>query len=501
MVAELEHEIRDLKQLLEHKNGYIQSLEEAIRQARRQKFGSSSEKISVDQAQLFNEAESDSEADVAVDTEDTTEVKGHTRKKKPRTSIPADYPREDITYDLSEEDKICPHDGTPLKLIGCADHEQLDIVPAQIKVIRHRRLKYACPCCEGYIVTADKPRQPIEKSIASPGLLAYIAVQKYCDALPLYRQSAIFKRIGVELERTNLSNWMLKTGALVQPLVNLLVEHVVAQTVVHMDETTVQVLKEPGKRAESKSYMWLMASFNETPAIIFHYRASRRQGIPLELLDDTTQAIMVDGYEGYQEACNQYCIERLGCWAHARRKFVDAQKLQPKGKTGKPDKALAFIQALYRIERAAKNEAPDKRRDIRQQQSKPILDKIKKWLEESLPTVPPSTALGKALQYLHNQWPRLIRYVENGEYPIDNNPAENAIRPFTIGRKNWLFSNSQAGAKASANLYSLVETAKANGLNPYDYLKQVFTDLPNAESVEDVEQLLPWNVTRSQAGL
>ncbi len=203
---------------------------------------------------------------------------------------------------------------------------------------------------------------------------------------------------------------------------------------------------------------------------------------------------MVDGYEGYQKACNDYGIERLGCWAHARRKFVDAQKLQAKGKTGKPDQAIAYIQKLYRIEAAIKDSPPDQRYQIRQQQAKPLLDNIEQWLHKSLPNVPPKTALGKALQYLHNQWPRLIRYVEDGRYPIDNNRAENAIRPFAIGRKNWMFSTSQAGAKASANLYSLVETAKANGLNPYDYLKHVFQVLPNAESVEAIETLLPWKV-------
>lgn len=262
-----------------------------------------------------------------------------------------------------------------------------------------------------------------------------------------------------------------------------------------MDETTVQVLKEPGKAAESKSYMWLMASFNHHPVTVFHYAPSRSQHIPLEHLNGTVQALMVDGYEGYQAACDQHGIVRLGCWAHARRKFVEAQKLQPKGKTGKADQALAFIQKLYRIEAGLKDEPPDKRYSVRQQQGKPVVDKIHQWLNKSLPHVPPKTALGKALHYLHHQWPRLVRYLEHGAYPIDNNRAENAIRPFTIGRKNWLFANSQAGAKASANLYSLIETAKANGLNPYSYLKHIFKELPNAETVEHIEKLLPWHIT------
>jgi transposase len=227
---------------------------------------------------------------------------------------------------------------------------------------------------------------------------------------------------------------MLKVGALVQPLVNCLADAIRAQAVVHMDETTVQVLNEPGKTAQSKSYMWLMAGFGETPATVFHYRDTRSQSVPLELLDSSVSAVMLDGYEGYQKACTNYQITRLGCWAHARRKFVDAKKLQSKGKTGKPDQAIAFIQKLYRIERIIKDESPEKRLIIRQQQAKPIIDKLKQWLEKSLPNIPPSTALGKALRYLHNQWPRLVGYLEDGHYPIDNNPAENAVRPFTIGR-------------------------------------------------------------------
>lgn len=383
------------------------------------------------------------------------------------------------------------------KAIGTEDHEQLDVIPAQVKVNKHRRQKYVCPCCEQYHVTASKPKQPIEKSIASPGFLAYVATQKYCDALPLYRQSEIFKRAGIDLDRTNLANWMVRAGQLVQPLINLLQDRLLAQPVLHLDETTVQVLKEPGKAAQSQSYMWVMGHFGEQAAVLFRYAPTRSQSVPLELLTNDVNAIMVDGYEGYERACAHYGITRLGCWAHARRKLVDAQKLhrsagRKKGKTGKADQRVAFIRKLYAIETKLKTEPPDKRYDIRQQQAKPIIDKLRQRLEKSLPSVPPPTAIGKTLHYLHNQSDRLVRYLDDGAYPTDNNRAENAIRPFTVGRKNWLFANSQAGAKASANLYSLIETAKANGLNPYEYLNLVFEELPNAQSVEDVEKLLPW---------
>jgi transposase len=202
---------------------------------------------------------------------------------------------------------------------------------------------------------------------------------------------------------------------------------------------------------------------------------------------------MVDGYSGYNLVCNTNKITRLGCWAHARRYFADAQKLNPKGKVGKADQALAYIQQLYRVELDIKAKSTSEKFVARQQQSKPIIEKINTWLDKSIAQSPPQSAIGKALHYLQSQWPLLVRYLESGDYPIDNNPAENAIRPFVIGRKAWLFSASQKGATASANLYSLIETAKANGLEPHAYLKKIFTELPNAKTLEDVESLLPWN--------
>ena len=241
--------------------------------------------------------------------------------------------------------------------------------------------------------------------------------------------------------------------------------------------------------SESKS-----GSVTDQPIILFHYDPTRSQQVPIDLLDTAVNTLMVDGYEWYQKACDDYQIKRLGCWAHARRKFMDAKKIQPKGKTGKADQALAWIQKLYLIEKQIKDDPPDQRYHIRQQQAQPIINQIKTWLDKSLLHVPPKTALGKALHYLHNQWDRLTGYLDDGAYPIDNNLAENAIRPFAVGRKNWLFAHSQAGARASANLYSLIQTAKANQLNPYEYLKHVFNALPNAHSVDAIEALLPWCV-------
>lgn len=487
--------IEQLRDKIHVKDQRIEQLENLLKQARQQHFGASSEKLSPDQIALFNEPEA--EVNNAEDTENQQiTVPSHTRSKtKKRVSIPDDIPREDIIYDISDAEKICPHDGAILKEIGKETHEQLEIIPAQVKVLRHIRIKYACPCCKKHIKTASKPKQPIEKSIAAPGLLAYICVMKYCDGSPLYRQVEIFKRIGIELDRTSLANWMIRCGELIQSLINRIHESLLEQTVLHMDETPVQVLNEPDKKAQSKSYMWVLSSTKEStvPAVLFHYSPSRSGDIPKQQLENFEGALMVDGYEGYQAVCTEQNLIRLGCWAHARRKFVDAKREQPKGKIGKADQALSFIQKLYNIERASKDKSSDERLNIRQTQSKDVIDKFKKWLDKSQTSTPPKSSLGKAIGYLKNQWQRLIGCLDDGAYPVDNNRAENSIRPFVIGRKNWLFSQSQKGATSSANLYSLIETAKLNGLEPYAYLKQVFTKLPNAETLEDVDTLLPWN--------
>ena len=265
-----------------------------------------------------------------------------------------------------------------------------------------------------------------------------------------------------------------------------------------MDETPLQVLNEPGKGAQSKSYMWVLATTQASvPIVLYHYSVSRNGDVPCALLPDFSGALMVDGYKGYGAVCTNNKLIRLGCWAHARRKLIDAQRQQPKGKAGKADIALGWIQKLYRIEKLSKDSLIDERFAIRQSQAKPIIEKLKQWLDKSLSNSPPKSTLGEALVYLYNQWPQLIAYLDDGNRPIDNNRAENAIRPFVIGRKNWLFSNSQAGARASANLYSLIETAKANQLNPYDYLKHIFTELPNVQNADDIESLLPWIVAKA----
>jgi len=484
----------ELTQNNTRQSAQIVSLQEQLNLALARRYAASSEKLSPDQIRLFDEAEVDAgQYPETTDTDATITVPSHTRTKRGRKPLPDTLPRVEAIHELPEDERRCPHDGQPLQVIGEAVSEQLDIVPAKIQVIRHVRKRYACDCGQ-CIRTAPLPAQPIPKSLASPGLLAHVTVSKYQDALPLYRQETILQRIGVDIPRATLANWMIRAGQLVQPLINLLRDQLLACDIVQMDETTVQVLKEAGKTAQSKSYLWLQRGGPpEHPVVLYDYDPGRSQGVPLRLLEGFQGYLQTDGYAGYNAVVAAQQLTHVGCMAHARRKFSEAVKAQGKNsKAGRAQQGLAWIQKLYRIEAEARALAPEQRKALRQEKAVPVLDQLRAWLDKSLPQVPPGTATGKALHYLHSEWSKLITYLEDGRLEIDNNLAENAIRPFVMGRKNWLFSDSVAGVKSSANLYSLIETAKSNGLEPYAYLREVFTRLPQVETVEDIEQLLPW---------
>jgi len=474
----------------------VLTLQEQLNLALARRYAASSEKISPDQYRLFDEAEADTEAEAE---DDQISVPAHTRKKGGRRKLPETLPRVEVIYELSAEDRICPHDGAVLAEIGAVTSEQLDIVPAKIQVIRHIRKQYAGKCGQ-CIKTAALPKQPIPKSMASPGLLAHITVSKYQDALPLYRQETILRRIGVDIPRATLANWMIRSGVLIQPLINLMRDRMLDYDIIQMDETPVQVLKEPGKRAQSKSYIWVQRGGPPAqPVVLYDYDPGRGAGVPKRLLEGFRGYLQTDGYDGYNAVVAVNGLTHVGCMAHARRRFNDAVKAQGRNKKrGQAHRGLSLIRKLYRLERAARKLTPDERYAHRQKQARPILDEIRCWLDDALPQVSPSSATGKALSYLHNEWNYLTRYLDDGRLEIDNNGAENAIRPFVLGRKNWLFSDSVKGVKASANLYSLIETAKANGLEPYAYLRYVFTKLPKAETVEAIEALLPGNLDKDQ---
>jgi transposase len=493
-----------LKKLLDKKSSEIEKLkaenlllQEKINILLAKRFGPSSEKQTIDLTGQFDEAEQDQE-DNDNEEPETIEVPAHTRKKPIRKPLPKELPREDVIHDLPVEERICSIDGSDLVEVGQEVSEQLEIIPAQVKVIRNIRLKYGCPHCHKGIKTAAMPPQPIPKSMAAPGLLAYIATSKYVDGLPLYRQAKMLQRIDMELSRSTLSNWMIKLGILIQPLINLLRDYLLASGYVQMDETTVQVLNEKDRPASSKSYMWVQrSSLPSCNIILFDYDPTRKQEVPERLLEGFSGYLQTDAYAGYNLVGSRDEIIMLACWAHARRKFDEAVKaLGKKGKNrpGRAQKALSFIQSLYQVERRSRKMTPEDRHLFRKEHALPILDKFKIWLELALPEVPPKSALGMALGYTDKLWPKLNRYIDDGRLEIDNNGVENAIRPFVIGRKGWLFSSATRGADASANLYSLIETAKANGHEPYRYLHHIFTELPKAETLEEFEDLLPMNL-------
>jgi transposase len=476
----------------------IEHLLEQFRLARHRQFGASSEKAP-GQGEFFNEAEYLSSA--AAEEEPHSPASGASssaaRERGARKPLPPELPRVQIRHVLPESARRCAC-GCELSVIGQEESEQLDVIPARIQVLHHIRERYACSRCEAAPVLAPLPAQPIPKSNASPGLLAHIAVAKYQDGLPLHRQEHILARSGIDLPRQTLARWMIRVAQLAQPVLNLLWDELLSNPVIHCDETVVQVLKELGKPPTSNSYMWALAAGPpERPVVLFDYHPSRSGEIPKRLLAGFRGYLMTDGYEGYSSLAAEDGIKHLCCMVHARRRFREAQRVQPSGTTGRADIAMEYFRKLYQIERKIADADAETRYQTRQDESLPLLKKFRAWLDEALPQVAPKGVLGEALQYLNKYWSKLVRYCEDGRLPIDNNRLENNIRPFVIGRKAWLFSDTPAGAHASAGLYSLVETAKTAGIEPYSYLRHLFTALPRATVVEQFEALLPWNVDRS----
>ncbi len=478
----------------------IALLTEENRWLKSQLFGRSSEQrksedISPDQCKLlFNEAEALAAAEPAAP--ETVQIPAHARKKGGRKRIPAGLPRTEVIHDLAEAEKVCPHDGTPLERIGEETAEQLDYVPAKLTVIRHVRPKYACPCCRQGVKIAAAPAQLLPKSQAAPGLLAHITTAKYVDGLPLYRQERQFARLGIELSRATMAHWMIKLGGThAVPIVNLLADELLAAPLIHMDETRLQVLKS-AKAPTADHWMWARcAGPPGRRVVLFDYDPSRGGQVPKRLLAGFEGILLTDGYEAYAAAVDAGGLEHAGCWAHVRRRFEDARKVAHNGQSAARE-ALAHIGRLYRIERRLREQTADLDavRVTRQRDSAPIIAELRTWLEAIASQVLPQSALGKAVHYALGQWPKLTVFLEQPCVPLDNNRCENAIRPFVIGRKAWLFSGTADGAVASANLYSLVETAKANGIEPHAYLTHLYAELPAATTLEHFEALLPWNV-------
>jgi transposase len=498
LLQEEKHEVE-----ISERNEEISQLREYIRLLKSQRFGPSSERTVAGQMGLFNEAEAlcDAEADAE---EADTQVPAHTRRKRGgRRPLPAFLPREEILHDLREDQKVCGDDPShALVVIGQDKLEQLVFVPASAKVLVHLRPKYACPTCKSGIQSAAMPPQPIPKSMATPSLLAQVAVSKYVDGAPLYRQEAMFRRIGVDLSRATMASWMIKMGDLTQPLLDRFLQKIRGSDYVLADETPFQVLKEEGKRATSESYLWaLRGGEAEHPLLYYEYSPTRGGEVIHRLLSGFAGFLQTDGYAGYDAVGEQPGVVHVGCFAHARRRFDEALRGQGKNvkkrsgvKQSLARQGLGKINKLYEYERLWRDATAEERYALRQEKTRPKLEELERWCKTSIGRVSPTSLTGEALKYLKGQWPKLVRVLDDGRIALDTNAVENAIRPFVIGRRNWLFADTPKGAQASANLYSLAETAKANGLEPWQYLERVFTALPSATTDAQVEALLPWNV-------
>lgn len=475
-------------------------LKERLSAFMRRLFAAKSEARGTEQKDLFfNEAEALAPAaqPEEASAKESIQVPAHRRAKRGRKPLDPALPREVIRHELPEAERRCPHDGAQLQEIGVESSEQLDIIPAQVRVIRHERVKYACPCCDRGLRLASVPPRLIPKGLFTEAAMAWVIQAKYQDALPLYRQAAILGRFGGEISRNTLAGTVVRVGIAVQPIVNLLRDSLLEADLIHGDETELQVLKEPGRAAQRKSYLWAQMTGSGPPIRLFTYAESRSAETARGLYDGAHGALLTDGYEVYANVAQTHRLVHLGCWAHARRRFIEAEAALPKVSRTPEQPAAKFIAAigeLYAIEANAREASVEERTQLRDELSRPVLARIQALLLAHRERVLPGSLLGQALHYLAGEWPKLARFVEDGRFPLDNNACENAIRPFVVGRRNWLFADTVGGAKASANLYSLIETAKANGIEPYRYLCALFTALPKASRLEDYEALLPWRI-------
>lgn len=496
---------------LEQQNADLKSkvewLEEKLRLSQQKRFGASSERSDSDQLRLFNEVEE--EADVIDETPAETVTYEH-RKKKPgqREEILKNLPVERIEYRLSEEEQVCPCCGGHLHEMSTQVREEIEMIPAQMRVREHVQFIYSCRHCEHHeietpIVTASMPRPAFPSSLASPSAVAYIMNKKYVEGMPLYRQEQQFARHGLPLSRQTMANWVILAAD--QWLIRIykrLHELLLKRQFLHADETTLQVLHEPGRAAQTDSYMWLYRSGRDGPPIVlYEYQPSRSKEHPKQFLTGFKGYLHVDGYSGYHDVAD---VTLVGCWSHARRYFDEALKSLPASSRSKPVAArqgLDYCNKLFAIERGLKNATSEERYHGRLVQSRPVLEAFSVWLHEQSAQVLPKSAFGKAVTYCLNQWNKLIVFLEDGHLEIDNNRSERAIKPFVIGRKNFLFSNTPRGAKASAITYSIVETAKENKLNPLNYLEYLFEQLPNVDvnNPEELDNFLPWSTTLPDA--
>jgi transposase len=498
--AELEAKLKSQNEL----ETKLKWAEEQLRLLQKRTFGISSEKTLPDQLDLFNEVEKEANLEQPEPTLESITYQRSRKKRGHRELVLENLPVETVEYRLSSEEQVCSCCRGNLHEMSTEVRQELKFIPAELKVVKHVRYVYSCRSCERGeietpIETASMPNPVIPGSLASPSLLAHIMSQKYVEGLPLYRQEKQFARLGVALSRQTFANWMVYgANNWLSILYNRMHQLLLQRDILHADETTLQVLHEPGRPATSKSYLWLYRTGKIGQAMtLYDYQETRSGENAKKFLKDFKGYLQVDGYSGYHKVPG---VKLVGCWAHARRKFDEALKAVPSSKRVGPLTAaegLHFCNQLYNIERELKDLTPEERYKKRLECSKPVLDAFLAWLEKHKQIVVPKSALGMAINYCINQWEKLETFLEDGRLEIDNNRSERSIKPFVIGRKNWLFSNTPKGARSSAIIYSIVETAKENGLNPYYYLRYLFEVLPNMDTKDEsaIDKVLPWSTT------
>jgi transposase len=490
--AVLAEEISVLKATLAQREARIERLEFDLAQLKKLLFGARSERLQnlpdIEQLPLWAEVPED--APVASPVAFQTVVKSPAKNAPKRTALPAHLPREIVVLPLSSEARRCPECGEERPVIGYESAERLDYVPATLKIVETRREKCACSKCQGQLTTVPAPPQIIEQGIPLPGLLAHLLMAKYGYHLPLYRIEQIFAHQGVPIARTTLCDWVIQSGWQLKPVVDRMLELLKQQPVIFSDDTTVAV-QDRGKTRETR--FWVYAG-HSPPIIVYDHTETRAGKHPKAKLEGYSGYLQADAYAGYDQIFAAGKVLEVACWAHARRKFFEIARQAEAGKRISAHEALEYIGRLYAIEREAKEQQLDAEgiRKLRQQQARPILAQFQAWLEDRLRELAPKTPTAQAIGYALKNWEALLRYTEDGRLEIDNNRSERAIRPLTIGRKNWLFLGSPKGGQVAATVFSLIQTCKELGINPEAYLKDVLTRLPITKQ-KHIDSLLPHN--------
>jgi transposase len=482
--------------LLLEERDEIKHLKLVIEKLRHRLFGSKSEKLEAELDQLeLDLEERETAGALAVPEMEAPATDSSSRQRPHRKPLPESLPREVITY--TPEQDCCPGCGGALEQFGEDVSEQLERIPATFKVIRHVRPKFACSRCE-CVIEAPAPPRPIERGLAGPALLAHVLVSKYGDHQPLYRQSEMYAREGVDLDRSTLAGWVGASSVLLSPLVTALRDHVFAAEKIHADDTPVPVLA-PGLGKTKTGRLWTYvrddrpAGDAAPPAVWFAYSEDRKGEHPRLHLKNFRGALQADAYAGFHHLYGDGSIYEVACWAHTRRKFHEIHVLHASPTT---TEALNRIGVLYAIEEEVRGKPAELRCEVRQSRAKPLLDNFRAWMEKSLRQLSPKSETAAAIRYALSRWKALTRYADNGRLEIDNNAAERALRTVALGRKNYLFAGSDSGGVRAAAMYSLIGSAKLNGLDPELYLRSALARVA-AHSVSRIAELLPWNLAES----